>query len=170
MDDLIARAVKKARSLSKNPPRLNKPAAAMVLPEKKVRTIGEETGPDGRRKRRGLGIPQLSDVVRKTIVTQGWEESLGQGWVFGNWADIVGEAVADHCTPDRIDNQILHINCDTSSWATNLRYLQTQVLVKIAETVGDNVVVELRIHGPKQHKNYEGPMWVKPQGSQDTYG
>ena len=33
-----------------------------------------------------------------------------------------------------------------------------------------DVVAKLHIQGPKQHRNYEGRQWVKPQGSQDTYG
>lgn len=171
--DFIADAVARARDLSPHPPKLNRPARKLVLddaPQAKVRTLGRETGPDGRAKRRSLGVPSLGDVLRKTIKEQGWEEQLGHGWVFGHWEDLVGETVAAHSAPDRVDNKILHITCDNSAWATNLRYLQSQILATIAEKIGDDIIVELRIHGPKQHRNYEGPMWVKPQGSNDTYG
>ncbi|WP_293769576.1 DciA family protein [uncultured Corynebacterium sp.] len=174
-DDFIARAVAAARAQSKHPPRLNKPVAKMPsLDERanarKLRELGRATGPDGRARRRGLGIPSLGDVLRDTIQSQGWEAELGHGWIFGHWPEIVGDAIAAHTAPEKVENQVLYVSCDHSNWATNLRYLQGEILKKIAAKVGDDVILALRIQGPKQHRNYEGPQWVKPQGSQDTYG
>ncbi|APT91587.1 hypothetical protein CPHO_00020 [Corynebacterium phocae] len=173
--DFITNAVQRARALSKNPPRLSQPVAKMKslddrAAKKAVRRLGRETGLDGRAKRRGIGVPKLADILQDTIQERGWQEELGQGWIFGNWEELVGASTAAHTKPEKIEHNILHISCDNSNWATNLRYLQGEILKKIAAKAGDGVVVQLRIHGPKQHRNYQGPMWVKPQGSNDTYG
>ncbi len=172
--DFIADAVARARAQSKHPPKLNKPAARM--PRKSLdervaaKRLGRPTGLDGRARRRPVGMPSVGQVLQRTIREQGWQEELGHGWVFGHWPDLVGEAIAKHTHPEKVEGGVLYISCDHSSWATNLRYLQAQILRTIAEKIGDNIILELRIRGPKQHKNYEGPQWVKPQGSNDTYG
>lgn len=173
--DLIAKAVAAARAQSKRPPRLNRPVAKMPnldqrAAKHKFRELGHPTGADGYVKRRGLGVPSLGEVARTTVVEQGWEEELGHGWVFGHWVQLVGDAIAAHTTPEKVENQILYVSCDHSNWATNLRYLQGEILKKIAAKIGDGIIEQLRIVGPKQHRNYKGPLWVKPQGSQDTYG
>ena len=88
----------------------------------------------------------------------------------GNWEHLVGERIAAHTQPQRIKDKIVYVSCDNSTWATELRYLQRQILRKISDRLGPDVIVELRIHGPQQRRNYEWRQWVKPQGSQDTYG
>lgn len=183
MNDFIADAVRRARAHSPNPPRLNRPVPKMRVAISQPRTpqteeskkdvrprLGQPTGPDGRPVRKSYALPSLSHVLRGTIREQGWQEELGHGWIFGNWSTLVGETVAEHAVPNRIEDCTLYINCDNSAWATNLRYMQKQILQRIEEKVGPDIVVNLHISGPKQHKNYEGPQWVKPQGSQDTYG
>ncbi|MCQ9336189.1 DciA family protein [Corynebacterium phoceense] len=183
MGDFIQDAVDAARAASKNPPRLNKPVARLRLTEPKpastlderaarraVKHLGRETGADGYAKRRGIGVPQLGDVLRRTVRDQGWEDELGHGWIFGHWDHVVGELNAAHCRPEKIEEKVLTVSCDSSTWATNLRMMQRQILQKIASEIGPDIIAELRITGPKQHRNYQGPQWVKRQGSDDTYG
>ncbi|MDK7138916.1 DciA family protein [Corynebacterium simulans] len=173
MTDPIQDFFDRVRSNSKNAPKLDKPAPKMKIshdaPVKKYR-VGRPTGPDGRRQRRSLDIPSLGATLNKEIVRRGWENELADGWVIGNWTNLVGERIAAHTKPERIKDKVVYISCDASVWATELRYLQRQILRKIADRLGPDVIVELRIQGPKQHRNYQGRQWVKPQGSQDTYG
>ncbi|QPK80224.1 DUF721 domain-containing protein [Corynebacterium lizhenjunii] len=135
-----------------------------------VRGLGRPSGPDGRAPQRGLAVPKLGQVLRATVRANGWQEELGHGWVFGHWEEVVGSLNAAHSQPEKIEEQVLYISCDSSNWSSNLRLLQRHILARIAQKVGPDVVVQLRITGPKQHRNYEGPLWVKPQGSTDTYG
>ena len=128
------------------------------------------TGPDGRRVERSLDIPRIGAVARAEIVRRGWNEELAAGWVGGNWAGVVGAQIAAHTVVEKVDGGVVHIRCDSSNWATRLRYMQREILHTIARKLGDNIVTELRFYGPQQHRNYEGRQWVRPQGSQDTYG
>lgn len=190
--DPVQAAFEQIRRRSPNPPKLNRPAAAMRPNDDAARTAkryersAEETlgyllkspasrtarqaGPDGRRPRPSLEIPSLGMAIRREVVTRGWEDDLAHGWVMGHWEAVVGERIAKHSTPTKIVDHIVHVACDNSNWATELRYLQREILKRIAQRIGPDIIVELRIHGPKQHKNYDGPQWVKPRGSRDTYG
>lgn len=174
--DPVKALFERTRSNSKNAPKLNKPAPKMNLAsiptERKPKPYrrGRPSGPDGRRRRRSLEIPSLGAQIQREIGKRGWEHELAHGWVMGNWENLVGERIAAHTQPLTIKEQVVYVACDSSSWATELRYLQRPILQKIADRLGPDVVVKLHIQGPKQHRNYEGRQWVKPQGSQDTYG
>ncbi|MFS0319744.1 DciA family protein [Corynebacterium striatum] len=173
MTDPVKDFFDRVRANSKNAPKLNKPSPKMNVEapkEPRKYQVGRPTGPDGRRLRRSLDVPSLGAALSKEISRRGWESDLADGWVMGNWTNLVGERIAAHTKPERIKDKVVYISCDASVWATELRYLQRQILKKIAERLGPDVIVELRIQGPKQHRNYQGRQWVKPQGSQDTYG
>ena len=139
-------------------------------PRRKYRGKGRETGGDGRRIRKSVDIPKLGSHIAREITHRGWEHDLAHGWITGHWDKLVGIKIAEHTHPEKIENGIIYVACDNSNWGTQLRYLQRPILQKIAEQVGPNVITQLKISGPKQHRNYQDPMWVKPQGSRDTYG
>ncbi|MGP5497989.1 DciA family protein [Corynebacterium flavescens] len=175
MTDPIQEFFQRVRKNAKNPPKLTQKAPPMKLDapaSSRPRSFqpGIPTGKDGRRQRRSLDIPSLGSQIRREIGQRGWEHELAHGWIMGNWENLVGPKIAAHTKPERIKDQIVYVSCDNSNWATELRYLQRQILQKIAARLGPDVIDELRIQGPKQHRNYEGRLWVKPQGSTDTYG
>lgn len=175
MTDPIQQFFQRVRKNAKNPPKLTQKAPPMKLDapaSSRPRSFqpGRPTGKDGRRQRRSLDIPSLGSQIRREIGQRGWEHELAHGWIMGNWKNLVGPKIAAHTKPERIKDQIVYVSCDNSNWATELRYLQRQILQKIAARLGPDVIAELRIQGPKQHRNYEGRLWVKPQGSTDTYG
>ncbi|MDO5032187.1 DciA family protein [Corynebacterium sp.] len=173
--DPVQALFERLRTSSPNAPALNKPVPKMNLnpqgpAEPKKYQVGKPSGPDGRRRRRPLDVPSLGEQIHKEIGRRGWEHELANGWVMGNWENLVGERVAAHATPRTIKDGVVYVDCDSSSWTTQLRYLQRSILQKIAERLGPDVIVKLHIQGPTQRRNYDGRQWVKPQGSQDTYG
>ena len=176
--DPVTQYFRLVRSTSKNPPKLTRPVPKMPVPSLadaqpqnyRGYQVGRPTGADGRRPRRKIDVPSLGAQIKKEISHRGWKHELAHGWVMGNWENLVGERIAAHTQPQKIKDKIVYISCDNSTWATELRYLQREILRKIADRLGPDVIAELRIHGPRQQRNYEGRQWVKPQGSQDTYG
>ena len=95
---------------------------------------------------------------------------LAGGHVFGRWARIVGEEVAEHVTPVSLDNGVLTVSAASTAWATQLRLLQRQLLVRIARAVGDGVVTKIKIQGPAAPSWRYGPRHVSGRGPRDTYG
>ena len=43
--------------------------------------------------------------------------------VFARWPELVGEEVADHCTPESFADGKLVVRTDSTAWATQLRLL-----------------------------------------------
>jgi predicted nucleic acid-binding Zn ribbon protein len=130
-----------------------------------------------RRRRRWSGArpderdPQpLGRLASRLASDRGWANRLAGGQVFGRWAALVGSEVAEHTTPVALNNGELTVQADSTAWATQLRLLQRQLLVKIATGVGDGVVKRLKVQGPTAPSWRHGPRHVPGRGPRDTYG
>lgn len=122
------------------------------------------SGPDGR-------DPQLLGSLTGSIArTRGWSSKINEGTVFGSWPAIVGPEIAAHAEPSALTDRVLHVRAESTAWATQLRYMQAQILAKIAAAVGDGVVKSLRITGPSAPSWRKGPLHVSGRGPRDTYG
>lgn len=128
------------------------------------------TGKDGR------ALPYRRDplafgvTLEREIKRRGWKKNIAGGWVHAHWDELVGEKIAQHTRVEMLKDKQLFITCDSTSWASNLRLMQRQILQVIAEKVGSDVIVELKIFGPKAPSWRKGPLHVKGRGPRDTYG
>ena len=66
----------------------------------------------------------------------GLEGAAGVGRLFAGWPEIVGEAMAEHVRPVRMDASALVVTVDHPAWATQVRRLGDTVLDRAAEYAG----------------------------------
>jgi predicted nucleic acid-binding Zn ribbon protein len=92
------------------------------------------------------------------------------GLVFGRWAQLVGEEIAEHARPVALREGELTVQANSTAWATQLRLLQRQLLGRISAGVGAGVVTKLRVQGPATPSWHYGPRHVRGRGPRDTYG
>ncbi len=70
------------------------------------------------------------------------------GGVFGRWIDAVGENVADHVRPVRLDQRVLTVEVDEAAWATQVKFLSATIIRRLHEVAGVEVDrVEVRVSG-----------------------
>ncbi|PRX47727.1 putative nucleic acid-binding Zn ribbon protein [Prauserella shujinwangii] len=163
--------------------------AALQAARERANARGTEPGVV-RRKRGGLGIPgqnprrrqwsgpgfderdpqPLGRLASRLAGQLGWAERLATGQVFGQWARLVGDEVAEHAQPVTLKDGELTVRASSTAWATQLRLLQRQLLAKIAKGVGHGVVTRMRIQGPTAPSWRKGPRHVSGRGPRDTYG
>ena len=68
------------------------------------------------------------------------------GSVFGRWSEAVGDAVAAHVTPVKLDGSRLIVEVDDPGWATQLRFLEASLKQRLAEVTGAVIdTVEVRV-------------------------
>ena len=116
--------------------------------------------------------PQLLDeAMGRLIASHGWELDLKVQGVFGRWAELVGQEVADHCTPESFDDGRLVVRTDSTAWATQLKLLAPSVVRRLNEELGHGTVTGIEVLGPHL------PTWKKGRlssrdgrGPRDTYG
>lgn len=66
--------------------------------------------------------------------------------VFNRWCDVVGPAMASRTRPARIDGDTLVLTCDEPALVTHLRYLESELLERIAELSGEQRVSRIDLH------------------------
>jgi predicted nucleic acid-binding Zn ribbon protein len=79
---------------------------------------------------RGLGLPPAAATARLVRA----------------WPEVVGEAVAAHTTPRWVRDGVLSLAVDDPVWAAQLRWLEADLLARVAEVNGPGVVERISLH------------------------
>lgn len=167
-DDAAREALERARALAKSPGYRKKKKRR--VPESGI-TAGPGLGNAGSGAHPSARDPQkVAHIADALVRLRGWEEPLEVAGVVGRWAEIVGDAVAQHTTVERFEDGTLVVRASSTAWATQVKLLQGELRRRLAEVVGADVVREITILGPA------GPTWkhglrsVRGRGPRDTYG
>jgi len=112
----------------------------------------------------------VGDTLSRLAAERGWQEELSVGSVVGRWREVVGEGVAEHCTPETFEDGVLVVRADSTTWAANLRLLTPQLLARLEADIGAGVVREVTVLGPSGPHWAKGPRRVRGRGPRDTYG
>jgi predicted nucleic acid-binding Zn ribbon protein len=67
------------------------------------------------------------------------------------WPEVVGEDVAQHARLGSVREGVLTVTVDGPIWATQLRFLEAEILERAAAIAGPGVVtsVRVRVAGPE---------------------
>jgi predicted nucleic acid-binding Zn ribbon protein len=113
----------------------------------------------------------MEAAMGRLIANHGWELDLRVQSVFGRWAELVGDEVAGHCTPESFADTRLVVRTDSTAWATQLKLLAPTIVRRLNEELGHGTVTVIDIQGPHL------PSWRKGRftsrdgrGPRDTYG
>ena len=94
-------------------------------------------------------------MVGRLVAERGWTSPVAVGSVMAEWATLVGPEISAHCTPESFTDTTLHVRCDSTAWATQLRLLSISLLEKFRTELGDGVVTSIQVLGPS------APSWRK---------
>jgi predicted nucleic acid-binding Zn ribbon protein len=64
--------------------------------------------------------------------------------VFAGWELLVGSEIASHATPHSLREDVLVIMVDHPAWATQLRYMSSELLDKIRSAARRDEIKEIR--------------------------
>jgi predicted nucleic acid-binding Zn ribbon protein len=64
--------------------------------------------------------------------------------VFTRWNEVVGEELAEHLQPVRVDGPVLIIGADHPAWATRARMDSALILTR-ARALGDTTIERLEV-------------------------
>ncbi|MFI0817000.1 DUF721 domain-containing protein [Streptomyces sp. NPDC021098] len=115
----------------------------------------------------------LGAAINRLITERGWEAPAAVGGVMGRWPQIVGPEVAQHCEPQRYDEdaRVLTVRCDSTAWATQLRLLAPQLVARLNVDLGQGTVRLIKVLGPGGPPRRYGPLRSPGStGPGDTYG
>ena len=69
--------------------------------------------------------------------------------LFSLWPEVVGESVAEHTRPGSLRDGTLVVAVDQPAWATQLRWLEADLVARLAEVLGPGRVerIEVQVRG-----------------------
>ena len=89
-------------------------------------------------------LGQSLDAVIRSLKGDGAQAIAG---VFGHWEDAVGASIAAHAKPLLLDGGRLVVEVDQPGWATQLRYLEKELLERLRPFLGgaELTAIEVRV-------------------------
>ncbi len=126
--------------------------------------VATAAGPDAR-------DPQRIAVTAGRLATElGWRPGLIEGQLHGRWPELVGTDIAEHCRPETFEAGLLTLRASSTAWATTLTLESQRLLRRLAEELGEGVVVEVKVLGPAGPGFGRGRRSVPGRGARDTWG
>lgn len=113
----------------------------------------------------------LKEVLTRSAEDLGWSLELSQARVVAEWEEIVGSRIANHTEVVGIQDGIVHVQSDSTAWATELRRLRGHITTTIIEAFPSAKITDVRVLAPGAPSWRHGPRTVRGgRGPRDTYG
>ena len=101
---------------------------------------------------------KLSELLDRTTKRLGGPSSNTSSALFSRWEEVVGPDIAGHTRPVSLHGGTLVLAVDHPAWATQLRYMTSDLLTRISEATGTAEVtdIQLRVAGDQARRG-SGP-------------
>jgi hypothetical protein len=87
----------------------------------------------------------VGDAAARIGAELGLADPRSFGRLTTAWPEIVGDAIAQHSRVRGIRNGVLEVAVDGAVWATQLRYLEADLVDQASRLVGEGVVASVRV-------------------------
>jgi predicted nucleic acid-binding Zn ribbon protein len=111
-----------------------------------------------------------SSTIDALIADFSWEGELSEADLFNSWSNVVGDDTAAASMPESLREGTLTVRCKSTAWATQLRLMQSEILVRLNEAYPKLEITALKLLGPDAPSWKKGPRSVPGRGPRDTYG
>ncbi|NLS10429.1 DUF721 domain-containing protein [Nesterenkonia sp. MY13] len=113
----------------------------------------------------------IGESLKTLVRTRGWSAPVAVGSVISRWEQLVGEAIAEHCKPEKFEDGVVVVICDSTAWATNLKLMKSKLMNVLEGELGKGIVTDIDIRGPQVPNWKRGRYSVRGgRGPRDTYG
>ena len=87
----------------------------------------------------GPRVRSLGDLLGRYLGRAVGKDAPAAKDLFSQWRTVVGDTVADNVTPVRLERGVLTVEVVENAWATQLKFLERQLVNTLREHVGDVV-------------------------------
>ena len=89
---------------------------------------------------------KLSDELNRLLHSLGSPNIDTVSGVFGLWQELVGEQVATHVTPIKLDRGRLLIEVDDPAWSTHMKFLERDICKSLSHHTGTTISgIDIRV-------------------------
>lgn len=88
----------------------------------------------------------LQSQLNRLLASLGSDDAASVHGVFGAWNSLVGDAVAAHVQPIKLDGSALLVEVDDPHWATEMKFLEASLCTKLSQLTTTPVTsLEVRV-------------------------
>ena len=87
----------------------------------------------------------LGDVLGALVATRGWRRRIEGAEVFTRWREIVGDELARRCEPMKLTGTTLVVRAESTTWATQVSYLASEITRRTDEVVRPGLVTRVSV-------------------------
>ena len=89
---------------------------------------------------------RLGDELNRLLHSLGSPNLDTVSGVFGLWNDLVGDQVAQHVMPIKLDRGRLLIEVDDPAWSTHMKFLERDICTQLSHHTGTTISgVDIRV-------------------------
>ena len=89
---------------------------------------------------------KLGDELNKLLHSLGSPNIDTVSGVFGLWQELVGDQVAAHVTPVKLDRGRLLIEVDDPAWSTHMKFLERDICTSLSHYTGTTISgIDIRV-------------------------
>ena len=89
---------------------------------------------------------KLSDELNRLLQSLGSPNIDTVSGVFGLWHELVGDQVASHVTPIKLDRGRLLIEVDDPAWSTHMKFLERDICTSLSHHTGTTISgIDIRV-------------------------
>ncbi|MBW3547244.1 MAG: DUF721 domain-containing protein [Actinobacteria bacterium] len=93
----------------------------------------------------GPGPRRVAESLDRLATSLGAPSAGVLTTLFSAWPELVGDAVAAHSRPRSLRHGVLVVAVAEPAWATQLRWLESDLLVRLGEVLGEGVVLSIDV-------------------------
>ena len=86
----------------------------------------------------------LGEVLKRVV--NGFGDRGAMYTLHQHWDLAVGQEIRDHCKPRRIVDGVLFVDVDHPGWATEIQYLERDLLAKLKAAHSDLTFSGIKVH------------------------
>lgn len=139
----------------------------------KIHRRKQRAGSDGEAKSvpygKGREPNALGSVLATIVHDMGWAGEIDQARIIEEWPEFVGMPTAEHTRVIGMTHGVLEVQCDSTTWATELRRLRGEMLTRLISEYPDAEIRDMRFLAPGAPSWRHGPRVVQGRGPRDTY-
>jgi predicted nucleic acid-binding Zn ribbon protein len=88
---------------------------------------------------------RVGDSLDRVAASLGVTRASTLSAVFASWPEMVGETVAEHARPRSLRDGTLVVAVDEPAWATQLRWLEADLLTRLNDVLGPDQVARIEV-------------------------
>jgi len=87
---------------------------------------------------------RVKNLIYRYFQKLGLEQPFLENMALYYWKEAVGETIAQHTEPIRVENGIVFVKVDNDVWRQELQFLKKEIIDKLNETVGKQTIQEIK--------------------------